>query len=517
MMQWLLRHFGYDKRQSSGTYQPAQWFVDVITGGKSAAGLRVSQHTAMTFTPFWAAVRIISGTLASLPMILYRRNESGGRQRYQDHPVYDLLHNRPNPYMDPVTFIETRQAHVLTYGNGYAEIQRDGAGRPIALWPLLPDRTERKMSDDGTPYYEVWDAKARQSILRDDQVLHIKGLGFDGYTGYDVVRYHREALGYGMGVKQYASTFFANDASPGGVLTYPGALSQTAKEGLRKSWEGDRGLSDTHRMRVLEEGMKWEPMGVEPQKAQALETQKFTISDVSRIFNIPPHKLGDLERATYSNIEEQNIDFVTMTMYYWFRKWEQEINAKLFNDSERKSLFVEILVDGLLRGNVESRAKSYANGRQWGYYSINDIRRFENLNPIGPAGDVYLDPMNMRPAGSPAEQPQTGEGPDDSGRAFVMLLANTWRRVIRKQNRELAGKTNGAWDKHRDWSRRILRDGAMAAAAAQGVDAQRVEAALAEMVATMVRETVPLTEKDAETMAQMTLARVTGESDGLQA
>lgn len=450
--------------------QPPGWFIDWVGGAESTTGVRVGHQMALEYAPFWAAVRIISGTVASLPFKVYERRADGGKIARTDHRVYRLLHDRPNEYMDAVTFLETRQAHVLCYGNAFAEIQRDGAGRAVGLWPLLPNRTQRKVMPDGTLYYEVRIGDTGQTVqLADEDVLHIKGLGFDGYTGYDVVRYHREALGYGIAVKEFGSRFYANDANPGGVLECPNALSDTAFRRLKESWnESHTGLSHSHRMQILEEGTKWTKIGVDPKDAQAIEVQKFTIDDCARIFQIPPHKLGSMEFSKYNNIEQLQIDFICTTMLYWFRKWEQEVNYKLFGPAERDRFFAEILADAALRGNTEARTAFYAGGRQWGYLSINDIRSKENMNPIGPAGDVYLDPLNMAPAGSlldpsasPAadspndEPPSDGpDGPEDPVRAAHRgLLIAQCRRIVTKQVRATAGKvqTDSWWIRHQKW------------------------------------------------------------------
>lgn len=445
------RWLGYDRRTT--TTNPSQWLIDWVSGGtESSAGVAVTESSALKYTPFWAAVRIISGTLAALPFKVYKRLDSGGKQPMSGHPVYGLLHDRPNEYMDAVTFLETRMAHVLCYGNGYAEIQRDGAGRPVALWPLLPDKTERQIAADGTMFYEVKvtlpSGGTETVYLPDYNVLHVKGLGFDGYTGYNVVQYHKEAIGYGMGVKEYGARFFGNGARPGGVLEHPNTLGDKALKHLKESWEKEHGgLSQAHRLQILEEGMKWHETGVDPQKAQALEVQKWTVDDCSRIFQIPPHKLGSMEFSKYNNVEQLQIDFICTTMLYWFRKWESEVNYKLFTTRERNKLFAEILVDAALRGNTEARTAYYQAGRQWGFLSINDIREKENMNPIGPAGDVYLDPLNMVPAGT-LPKDGDGQGPwndgeggkakgagkakdDDPVRAsHRALLVSAWRRVL---------------------------------------------------------------------------------------
>ena len=231
---------------------PPQWFVDLVGGGETSSGVTVSAQSAMKYTPFWASVRIISSTVGALPFKVYRRLEkNAGKESVSDHRVYSLLHDRPNPYMDALTFLETRQAHVLTYGNGYAEIQRDGAGRPVALWPLLPDRTARKIKD-GVPYYEVQMPTGGSVRLPDYNVLHVKGLGFDGYTGYDVVTYQKEAIAYGIAVKEYGARFFSGDGSPGGVLEHPKNLSKEAQDRLRESWSAEHtGLNQAHRMAIL--------------------------------------------------------------------------------------------------------------------------------------------------------------------------------------------------------------------------------------------------------------------------
>lgn len=464
---------------------PPQWFVDYFGGGESSAGVHVGHQSALHYTPFWASVRIISGTLAALPFKVYERLDDGGKRPQPLHKVYALVHERPNEYMDWVTFCETRMAHVLCYGNGYAEIQRDGAGRPVALWPLLPNRTSRQVGDDGVPYYEVRTETGESIPLRDENVLHIKGLGFDGYTGYDVISYHKEAIGYGIAVKEYGARFYQNDANPGGVLECPTAMSDKAFDRLKTSWnEKYTGLSNAHRMQILEEGTKWTKIGVEPDKAQAIEAQKFTVDDCARIFQIPPHKIGSMEYSKYNNVEQLQIDFVCTTMLYWFRKWEQEINYKLFMPSERGRMFCEILADAALRGNTEARTAFYAAGRQWGYLSINDIRAKENLNPIGPAGDMYLDPLNMAPAGSlqAPKEPDPDDPGDDSTdpdgtvrKAHTDLLTAHLRRVLTKQENACRNRTpdQAWWESHRMWACEVLEKSVVAYAATRGLAEDR--------------------------------------------
>jgi HK97 family phage portal protein len=508
---------------------PPQWFIKYFGGGPSSAGVQVGHQTALQFTPFWAAVRIISGTLAALPFKVYSRLDEGGKEPQPKHKVYSLLHESPNEYMDAVTFIETRMAHVLCYGNGYAEIQRDGAGRPVALWPLLPNRTQRKVRTDGTLYYEVRINDTGTTVeIPDANVLHIKGLGFDGYTGYDVVSYHKDAIGYGIGAKEYGARFFQNDASPGGVLECPGVMSNEAYQRLKTSWdEVHSGLSNAHRKAILEEGTKWNAMGVEPQKAQMIETMKFTVDDCARIFGIPPHKLGSMEFSKYSNVYELNNDFYCSTMLYWFRKWEQEINRKLFMPSEQGRLFVEILVDALLRGDLAARTAYYVAGRNNGWLCVDEIREKENLNPLPDGkGQIYLEPLNMKPVGSePPAEPKdpvdpidpVDEGDDPVRAAHLGLLITQCQRIVTKQIKATRDKLQDEnwWKRHRAWASEIIEPSAAAyERTRKGVKAT-AQATVERIVREWFCEAIPFdrfaTEKDAaEVIALDIIDRIGG-------
>lgn len=467
---------------------PAQWFLDWAGVGDSSSGVSVSHSSSLKHSPFWAAVRVISGTIAALPFLVYERLPDGGKQKLPGHRVDQLLHVRPNEYMDTVTFIETRQAHVLTYGNGYAEIQRDGAGRPVALWPLLPHRTTRKLSEEGVPYYEVQVPSGERINLPDYNVLHVKGLGFDGYTGYDVVAYHKETIGYGMAVKEYGARFFGSGANVGGVIEHPQSLTDKAKKSLKESLKLHyEGLGKSHRTMILEEGMKFNKTGIEPEKAQALETQKWTVDDCSRIFQIPPHKIGSMEFSKYNNVEQLQIDFICTTMLYWFRKWETECSYKLFMPAERSRLFCEILFAGLLRGDVKSRYEAYNIGRNAGFLCVDDIRGWENLNPLPDGnGQIFLEPLNMKPAGEP-------EPDGDAARqALLDILTSQFRRVIIKQQKGANGSG--------EWAYKILREPVTAYARGLG-RLEMAERALSAAVVEFVQREEPLNESDTDRFA----------------
>jgi HK97 family phage portal protein len=494
----ILKKFGYYKR--STTSNPSQWFIDWIHGGAAtSSGVNVSESSAMKYTPFWAAVRIITSTIASLPFMVYSRRADGGKDQVKNHRVYSLLHDRPNEYMDAITFLESRQAHVLTYGNGYAEIQRDGAGRPIALWPLQPDMTERKIKD-GVPYYEVRLPVGGTVELPDYNVLHIKGLGFDGYTGYNVVSYHKEAIGYGVAVKEYGARFFSNDGSPGGVLEHPEMLSDTAKKHLEDSWNTSHsGLKQAHRVAILEEGMQWKQQGVDPKQAQALEVQKYTVDDCS------------MDRATFNNIEEQNLKFLAMTMLYWFRKWEQECNYKLFMPSEKKTLFCEILVDALLRGSIKARYEAYNIGRNGGWLCVDDIREKENMNPLPDGkGKIFLEPLNMKEAGKEPPEKEPEEDIEDLRHAYREWFKVQWYRIIKTQIKALEKKNGFDYGRQRDYAKTLLTDPFNAWAEHNNLSKDEANKRLQSVINLNINERRSFELSDAEKMADVLMDRIGG-------
>lgn len=372
-------------------------------GARTSTGLHISEETALTYAAFWSAVSRISADVASLPLILYKREANGGKTRFTNHPLYWLLHDEPNPEMSAMVFRETLQAHVLTWGNAYAEIERNGAGRPYALWPLAPTRVApfRPKSDPYGPLrYRVSNPDGADTILSAADMLHVPGLGYDGCLGYSVVAKARESLGLSLATERFGSTFFENGSSLGGVFAHPKVFGPGAQDNFEKSVKAKtQGLDRAHNFIVVQEGMTYTQLGVPPNDAQFLETRKFQIAEVARWFNIPAHKLGDLEHATFSNIEHMAIEYVSDTLRPWLVRWEQEINRKLIAPQEKGIQFVEHLMDALLRGDIQSRYAAYAVGRQWGWLSADDICGFENLNPLpNGQGKSYLVPQNMWPA-----------------------------------------------------------------------------------------------------------------------
>ena len=423
----------FEKRatiQSGGNPQSPQYWVQKMLGGGSetAAGVVVDSDTALSFSPFWAAVNIIAGAIGFLPLCVYRRLDPRGKEKATESPVYSLVHDRPNDYMDSLTFRETLQAHVLVWGNGYAEIEFNNAGRPRALWPLLPNNTKPEVID-GKLYYRTH-IDGAEYTLPYWRVLHIKGLGADGLEGYSVLEKARESIGAGVAVDQFGAAYFGNGARFGGILEHPGKLDDEARKHLRESIQREHGgVSNAHRMMVLEEGMKYQALGTPPEDAQFLESRTYSVRDIARWFCIPAHMLVDNEHATFSNIEHQGIEFVTWTLARWLKRWELECSYKLFAEESRKTFFCEFIVNALMKGDIKSRYEAYNVGRNGGWLSVNDIRDLENMNPVED-GDGYLQPLNMIGLGEEPPEPKAPAG--DSGR-MRPLVEETWRRIVKRE------------------------------------------------------------------------------------
>lgn len=362
--------------------------------GSTTSGKIVNERTAMQTTAVYACVRILSETLASLPLHTYRHTERG-KEKAIDHNLYYLLHDEPNPEMTSFVFRETLMGHLLLWGNAYAQIIRDGSGKVVALYPLLPDKTKVERTASGEIYYE-YQTDTGPVVLRNYEVFHIPGLGFDGLVGYSPIAMAKNAIGIAIATEEYGAKFFANGANPGGVLEHPGVLKDPKR--VRDSWNAVyQGSGNAHRIAVLEEGMKFQPIAIPPEQAQFIATRKFQLNEIARIFRIPPHMIGDLEKSSFSNIEQQSLEFVKYTLDPWVSRWEQAIQRSLFKESEKRRYFVKFNVDGLLRGDYQSRMQGYATGRQNGWLSANDIRELEDMNriPKDQGGDLYLINGNM--------------------------------------------------------------------------------------------------------------------------
>ncbi|MCK4302840.1 MAG: phage portal protein [Candidatus Eisenbacteria sp.] len=366
----------------------------------TAAGPVVTEATAMNLSAVWACVNVHAGTRAGLPIHLLRK-EGQSREVITDHPVVYLLSD-PNPGMTWFEFRETMDAHAVTFGNAYAEIQRDAAGFPVALWPLLPDRTwpERDKLTRQLQYRTCVPG-GRQVILPAHLVLHYRGLGFDGLVGYSVIRQARESLGHAMATEEFGSRFFANGVKPSGVLEHPSELGDVGFGRLQKSMAEHQGLENSHRYMILEEGMKWRQTSLSPDDAQFLETRAFSIPEICRWFRVQPHKVMDYSHAHYTNIEHSNIDNANDTHAPWCSRWDQALSRRLLTRDERRAgLYIKTNLAGLMRGDFKSQNEGFAVGRQWGWWCADDVREMFDKNPLPDGqGQIFLNPMNMVPAG----------------------------------------------------------------------------------------------------------------------
>lgn len=396
LFSWLFR--SRDKPQN--LYHWSGW---PFVFGKSASGKNVNEFTAMQTTAVYACVRILAESIAGLPLHVYEY-KGQGKERVPEHPLYFLLHDSPNPEMTSFIFRETAMIHLLLWGNSYSQIIRDGMRRVVGLYPLLPNRMSVERDEHGEIVYLYTPMSdenphaegGKQIVLRREDVLHIPGLGFDGLVGYSPIAMARNAVGMTLACEEYGSSFFANGARPGGVLKHPGVLKDPSK--LRESWQAVYGgTANTGKVVVLEEGVDYQQISIPPEEAQFLETRKFQIDEIARLYRVPPHMIGDLEKSSFNNIEQQSLEYVKYTLNPWVVRWEQSLQKALLNPAEQKRYFIKFNVDGLLRGDYQSRMAGYAVGRQNGWLSANDIREMENMNPIPDeeGGNLYLINGNL--------------------------------------------------------------------------------------------------------------------------
>ncbi len=422
----------------------------LLGGARSSAGVAVSEDSSLRNTAVLACVRILSNSVAMLPLPVYRRLAPRGKERATEHPLYALLNEQANAEMTAFELRRWLVQHVLLYGNGYAEIDWTPGGQVRALWPLLSAQTRIERVGGALQYHYTL-PNGRTITLPAWRVLHLRGLTGNGVEGYSVIRaLMHEAVGLGLATQEYGARFFGNGARPGIVLEHPGVLSDRAYKRLQESWaSAHEGLTNAHRLRILEEGMRVNTISVPPEEAQFLETRKFQVTEIARAFGVPPHLIGDMERATFSNIEHQYMEFLQFSLGPWLKQIEQTIHAALMRRAERQEYFVEHVRDAILQADTTTRYQAYALGRQWGWLSVNDIRELENMNPVAD-GDEYLVPLNMAPAGEDAGQ----RGADPAAPAWwAPLVDDASRRLARRHladvRRAGARASAAAWrDEH---------------------------------------------------------------------
>jgi len=439
MLRRILDVFSASSSGTSTLTGNAGWLAGLdYHGWATSSGEPVTADTAMTLPVYFRCAVNLSEDIAKLPLLLYRRLDRG-KDRAPEHPVYRLIHDSPSPIMSAFSFRETMQFYAATWGNGLAEIERDGAGRPLALWLIHPSRVEMRRDTNRAWYYAVRvsdiDGGSTNVVrLELDDVFHLHGLGLNALWGVSIFRLAAESLGLGLAAQRFGAAFFGNGAAAAGILSHPQTLKPDARKHLRESWEKmHSGAGNVGRTAILEEGVKYEKIMIPPEEAQYLQTRQFQIEEIARWFRMPPQKVGHLERAQgWSTLEAMNRDYSTDTLLPWTTRWEQEIQRKLLNDLEREQYFAEHLFLGLLRADSKERGEFYTKQLANGAMSPNDIREAENMNPL-PDGDIYLVPMNMQslsqaarpaPASQPPPPPVTeGQASGQTAAARVQGLA----------------------------------------------------------------------------------------------
>lgn len=413
------------------------WYTPI--GLMSTAGAQVSPELAQKLTVVFACNKVIAETVGQLPLHLYRRRSDGGRDMATKHPLYNILHTQPNRWQTAIEFREMMQGHATMRGNAYAEMFFKG-GYVSELIPLHPDRVKPELVDARTIRY-VYDDPflGRERIINAGGMFHLKGFGSNGYTGLNPIEFEREAVGMGLAMQDYGARFYKNNAQPGGWLEYEGHFEDLeAKRKFRSDWEAMHSGTNQHRVAILEYGMKYHELGVRNRDAQFLESRKYTDVEIARIFRVPPHKIGILDKATFSNIEQQSLEFVTDTMMPWLVRWEQAISRDILLDDE--DMFAKFQVQGLLRGDAAARSTYYKEGVINGWFTRNEVRQWEDLNPIEGL-DTPLQQMNMgstqdNSTSDDTDQDTTQQPEQDTGTnrgRMHAVMRNAAQRIVNKE------------------------------------------------------------------------------------
>ena len=389
---------------------PDQFFINAFGGSrKTASGVFVDEDTALKFSAVFACIRILAETMAHLPLPLYRRRADGGKEQDRDDPRFRLLHDKTNDEQNAFEFREMMEGHAALWGNAYSVIDENNAGQISALIPLDPSRTSARRDPDTKEVFYDAHPGGEMVTFPASRILHIKWMSQDGLHGITPIELFREGVGLGLSAEEFQSRFFSNDASPSGVLKHPGELTETGHDNLQRSIDKQtRGNKNAHRFLILEEGMSWDQIGIPAKDAELIGTREFQIGDVARVYRMQPHKIGLMKDATFSNIEEQNIEHVTDTILPWAVRWEQALNMKLLTEEEQRTKFWEFNLEGLLRGNSDQRSNFYKTMWEMGVFSGNDIAARENLNPF-PGGDMRFVPLNFIPLESAGQLPPSSD------------------------------------------------------------------------------------------------------------
>lgn len=373
----------------SPSSDPPDWWGKLF-GRSTSAGVTVNESTAMRLSVVYACIRVLSESVAQIPLKVYERLPNGGKREASDHPLYPLLHDWPNDEMTSFNWREASTAHLCAWGNSYSFIDFGRDGRPKSITPLKPDRVApKRLESNDQLVYDVINRKGQSTRYLKEQVLHVPGLGYDGIVGYSPIRVAAETIGLGLAAQEQAGSFLKNGAVPRGVLMHPKTLTQDSTDRLREDWHEKYGGVNKGKVAVLEEGMEFKTISVSPVDAQLIETMKLSRSEIAGIFRVPAHMINDLEKATFSNVDQLSIEFVKFSLMPWLTRYEQVMNRRLFLPSERGQYFCQFVTDGLLRGDIKSRNEAHRVAIMGGWKSPNEVRAEENLEPI-PGGDQHF-------------------------------------------------------------------------------------------------------------------------------
>ncbi len=365
-----MRFFNFFKRSWAN--------LDAFEGRETSSGIHINEAVALGIPAVYACIRVLTEAIAALPLITYERFANGDKERARDFSLYGLLHDSPNPLMTSFELRELLVGHLCLRGNAYCFIERD-QGEITALWPLHPDKVTVEVSGRELIYKHQNDGTEKTYPMQD--ILHIRGLSGDGIIGYSPLTLLRDSFGYSKAVQEYSSSYFRNDASPGGILTTSATLSGKSQADLRAAWtEGHTGKGKHHRVAIMDNGLQWQSIGVSPQDSQLIESQKFSVVEIARVFRVPLNLIMDYERSTYSNVTEQNRSFLTHTLQPWLTRIEQAITKNLLTESEKQKYFVEHLTQGFLRADTKTRFEAYKIATEAGFLTIPEVRQLENMN-----------------------------------------------------------------------------------------------------------------------------------------
>lgn len=373
------------------------WFLDMFSSGNTSTGISVTEELSLGVTAVYACINILGNSIGKLPFQAFEKTNEG-RKRLKEHSVAKLIETRPNPFQTPFTFKKMLETHRGLWGNAYANIEFDRYGFPVALWPLNPKYTEPYFDHErGQLWYITQLPNGQTKKLHHEEVIHLPGMVIEGFKGLSPIRVARESIALGLSTKEFVGRFYKNGTSTRGILKVPQPLKKESKDKMREEWEkANSGLDNSQRVAILDAGLEYQSISMPLADAQFIETLKDNLDEIARIFNVPPHMIGNLERATFNNIEHMGLEFLQNTMEPILVLWEEEFAYKLFLNSESKSFYVKFNVNSLLRGDSQSRAEYYRTMSNIGAYNINQIRELEDMDAVD-FGDKYYKMINMAP------------------------------------------------------------------------------------------------------------------------